>query len=549
MELKLKINTINENYSINKIKKIDIQSFNENEYLQMFQQLVDLNIFACEFDDIHWKVFDKVQDMYVEFTFNIEVFTQLNKALKYFTILRLISEKKPLTVYNELQNLKRSILASNGLTNTSHLEVFLKNESLKSKPHGGRLASHLLYFLSFITIENELEIKEICDKHPLVKNESRNLPNFQDVIKFDDIVNDFFRNNDTQTIFEYLPIMMWWLLTNVLPLRPTEFLMLEKNCLRSTMRHNRQVYSIKVSRIKENPKDEDIEIDEHTYKILSKSISDIDYRVTNDSPYLFTTDLYYFSKERKLKRTKSNTRMNRRDFYDILNRFYKNVVKGIYQEFELEKIKFGDTRHFAIINMCLQGFNMLSIAKMAGHKDIYTQDNYFSHASQFAQSYVYSLAQKKLEHSITTNTNNGIIGWKRFVYDKGKVLSTSNLDQNKIVGRIQYGSCTESKDIFPSNCIEDCRFCNKFLFNPTISEYEEGIKWLGDCSQTIKVKISESIQLMREIASKGNGNTYNNFSSENLLKTTSRKLTSLMDMKATLDAKIMEATNEQKGKD
>ncbi len=44
--------------------------------------------------------------------------------------------------------------------------------------------------------------------------------------------------------------------------------------------------------------------------------------------------------------------------------------------------------------MCLQGVNMLSVANMAGHKSIYTQNEYFSHAKQFATSYVYLMAQK-----------------------------------------------------------------------------------------------------------------------------------------------------------
>ena len=549
MELKLKINSIDEQFSVNKVKKVNTGTFNESEYLKMFNQLIDLKIVKGDFNATHWKVFDKIQDMYVEYSFDIEVYLELNKCVKFYSILSLLSNKKTMTVYNAIQYIKHAILNSDGLTNTEKLESYLQNEFLKSEYQVGRISRHLLSFLSFIELENTEEIKSICHKYPNIKQENRDLPNFQSVLKFDDIINDYFRKGNNEVIFEYLPIMMWWLLTNVLPLRPSEFLMLEKNCLLVTTRYNKPVYSIKITRIKENEKDEYIEIDEQTYNILYNAIFEIDRTLTNNTPYLFTTDLYYYNQKRKIERKKSNKRMNRRDFYAILNRFYENVVIGIYKENELEKIRFGDTRHFAIINMCLQGFNMLSIARMAGHKDIYTQDNYFSHASHFAQSYVYSLAQKKLEHSVRNNLSNGIIGWKRYVYDKGKAILIENFEQDKIVGRIKHGYCTEGKDVFPSNCIEDCRLCERFLFNPAVSEYDEAVNWLSDCSKILETKISETIELMHDLASRGNGNTYNNYSSNNLLITSSRKLTSLMDMKATLDAKIMEEKiNEQEAK-
>lgn len=87
--------------------------------------------------------------------------------------------------------------------------------------------------------------------------------------------------------------------------------------------------------------------------------------------------------------------MNRRDFDYLKKKFYEEVVENIYGQYNIERIRSGDTRHFAIINMCLQGFNMLSIARMAGQEDLKSQHSYFSHAEHFSQSYVYRLAQKR----------------------------------------------------------------------------------------------------------------------------------------------------------
>ena len=188
--------------------------------------------------------------------------------------------------------------------------------------------------------------------------------------------------------------MLWWLITNIIPQRPTEFLLLRKDCLLTSQIDGEDRYFITIYRIKNNNNKESIEIDEATYNILNNIINKITTQIPNNSPYLFNIDFYYYHRPRKHNRRKSNQRLNRRDFYSILDDFYNEVVSGIYQVNEIERVKFGDTRHFAIINMCLQGFNMLSVANMAGHQSIYTQNEYFSHAKHFATSYVYIMAQK-----------------------------------------------------------------------------------------------------------------------------------------------------------
>ena len=62
--------------------------------------------------------------------------------------------------------------------------------------------------------------------------------------------------------------------------------------------------------------------------------------------------------------------MNLRNFNDLKDRFYKIIVEEKYGRCNLERVKAGDTRHFAIINMCLQGFSMHNIATLAGHSEL-----------------------------------------------------------------------------------------------------------------------------------------------------------------------------------
>src|SRR5699024_8171574 len=217
--------------------------------------------------------------------------------------------------------------------------------------------------------------------------------------------------------------------------------------------------------------------------------------IDSQSEYLFPVELLF--RYRKVKIPKKNERINRRDFDLLKKDFYEEIVEGTYGKYDLERIKSADTRHFAIINMALQGFNMLSIARMAGHDEIRSQYSYYSHAEHFAQSYIYKLAQKKIENKISDNMTNGIIGWKRYIYDKGK--STDIANDKDMVCRIQYGYCTEQKEKFPETCIEYCKFCSKFLFKPSINESDKALQWLSDSSADLERKINESIELMKEI--------------------------------------------------
>ena len=85
----------------------------------------------------------------------------------------------------------------------------------------------------------------------------------------------------------------------------------------------------------------------------------------------------------------------------------------MYSQHSLDKISPGDTRHFAIINMFLQGFNVLSIARLAGQTTIQHASNYYSHAKLFAQSYVYRLTQTIVEKQAQNKMSGGFLGTKR----------------------------------------------------------------------------------------------------------------------------------------
>lgn len=541
MQLKVALGSINENESITRKQNVKYDTFDLNKYKEMFYQLVDTNHVYGSFEDIQWELPCNVSDYPIIIKFDIEVYQDYNLAIKAYSVIRLLSGRTPITVYNEVALIKKAILECNGLKDLQKLEALLEIESQLHSYQGYQIAIDLKRFTLFYnTVETE-KIIDICNNQQMYKKTSRQLPNFGDVMIFDDIVNDYFQSHPIKQTLEFLPIMLWWLLTNIIPMRPSEFLSLKKNCLEKD--ENRySPYRIKIPRIKNNtykPNSIDIQdtidIDEKAYNFIRDAIQQLS-TIDSDSEYLFPVELLLAF--RKVKMNKKNERINRRDFDLLKKDFYEKVVEEIYGKYDLEKIKSGDTRHFAIINMALQGFNMLSIARMAGHGEIRSQYSYYSHADHFAQSYVYRMAQKRLENQVSNKIESGIIGWKRYIYDKGKTINIRESDLKDIVGRVKFGYCMEEQSVFPNTCIESCKYCSNFAFNPAVNEQKEAMEWLANSSKVLEAKIRESIELMRDLSM----NLSKSFvqGNDDLLKSTSRNLLTYMDMKTMIDSNLME---------
>src|SRR5690625_77674 len=391
MQLKVALGSINENESITRKQNVKYDTFDLNKYKEMFYQLVDTNHVYGSFEDIQWELPCNVSDYPIIIKFDIEVYQDYNLAIKAYSVIRLLSGRTPITVYNEVALIKKAILECNRMKDLQKLEALLEIESQLHSYQGYQIAIDLKRFTLFYNTDETEKIIDICNNQQMYKKTSRQLPNFGDVMIFDDIVNDYFQSHPIKQTLEFLPIMLWWLLTNIIPMRPSEFLSLKKNCLEKD--ENRySPYRIKIPRIKNNtykPNSMDIQdtidIDEKAYNFIRDAIQQLS-TIDSDSEYLFPVELLLAF--RKVKMNKKNERINRRDFDLLKKDFYEKVVEEIYGKYDLEKIKSDDTRHVAIINMALQGFNMLSIARMAGHGEIRSQYSYYSHADQIAQSYV-----------------------------------------------------------------------------------------------------------------------------------------------------------------
>lgn len=329
-------------------------------------------------------------------------------------------------------------------------------------------------------------------------------------------------------------------------MRVNEFLNLKLNCLEIK---DNGTYWITLPRQKKKADSpfrievtNTIQINREMYSLIMEYVQFIkDSGIKTE--YLLPYDLYvnYLPFPKKSTRQRKGTKNRMKDKYlqRIIDDFYLECVK----DNSLEQVSCGDTRHFAIMNMFLQGFNMLSIARMAGHDDLDTQFNYFSHMDHYIESKVYMLSQKKFAQRTELNVGNRMTNNSRYIYDKSLIHNDGDLPKHL---HVEYGYCLNEN--FPENCGGECRTCSPYyLFKPAINEFEKGLKWLTDRSEAIKRNIKEVTDMMFAV----NMNMYYDLANlepqqtgQAKLQSVSAQLVRLMDQKATVDASIRRYKHE-----
>ena len=243
-------------------------------------------------------------------------------------------------------------------------------------------------FLSYIPdwSESRDSVIEALEEQNLterwMKKAPRQLSDFRSYLLFDKELREFWSNATEEEKATYFPVYLWWKLTAVLPLRPTEFLLTPADCV---MRKNgKDILTVRRSRMKKKGRHrvtytiaEDYE--ECLYEIpadLADTIREYQGHFPTDGtikvPTLFPPGPYGCSGHMT---------------YAQMNRLLKNfIMKELHSNVE---IHLGDTRHLAMINLMLSGGSPTICKALADHEDINISANYYSNLSRIIESTVY----------------------------------------------------------------------------------------------------------------------------------------------------------------
>ena len=272
--------------------------------------------------------------------------------------------------------------------------------------------------------------------------QQRQLAQFQSYFAFNDILTDYWSQplSQEQRLF-YYPLYLWWHITAVIPLRPREFLLTQRNCL--SEKHGKYFLTLRRNNLKGKEKAVAHKISEDyyetTYEIPEGLAMDIqayldltDGQSATKLNTLFVTDSHYKRWER---RTGVNNRfLTYTNLNTILKYFYNEVIAEQYgyhvhylelppklEDCEINYIHVGDTRHIAMINLIAEGASPVTAMLLAGHDNVATSSHYFSNLSQFIECRSYQVYRK-----LTSSQTNYAISKAQRQYTLGKSYVTLN---------------------------------------------------------------------------------------------------------------------------
>lgn len=215
------------------------------KYLEIFQELKNEGyILKGNFNDNNWKVTNKKEDFKViPIDFPFEVHSEINLSLKAFWLICVKNKiMDAINTFVGMTHLCKMIYVSNNF-NKESIEEFKdwlcdisRNEEGKMIQSWRQTKTMAIKYLNFInTLTTNSYIKEIdCILKVNIKNNSRDIPPFEDLLIFDEIIDDFFSstNKDMAYLQEtYRPIQLYWKLTTIIPTRIGEFIRLKTDCI------------------------------------------------------------------------------------------------------------------------------------------------------------------------------------------------------------------------------------------------------------------------------------------------------------------------------
>lgn len=467
---------VGENKSSYLIIKYKMNNTDEKTYIEMFHELKRTGTLINDsYDDDLWICFEDKDSPTRRLSFSfLKAHPQMEKTVKNYLLVKLYIQKcRLLTVTKRLLHIKHFMEDTNFMDpdNVKDYQMRIGTWNGNKK----REAIAIKEFLQFSNLDYAGPYYELVKDIKKVENNYRELPDFQGVLIFDYIINDYWEKiKDSEDRYRLFPVILWWKLTTVIPTRPVEFFNLKRDCIYE--RSGR--YFFKIERLKTELGKKlavsdivtDFEINEELYFLICDYV---DYcNEIDDCIYLIsppTCDVIYRNKVLNTRQKFITEKMN--IYYHA---FQKEIVEGQYhykmvrsritKEGELPYIYYGDTRHLAIMNMMLQGINPIYIAQLAGHHTLEAQVGYYSHLETFTTAKSYILSQFMRGNNLLKRPSRDVNMGEKVI--EKELLGTSYYELPKVAKG--QGRCSSQN--IPYDCNhKSCLFC-KYFFPENVSE-------------------------------------------------------------------------------
>lgn len=467
-------------------KEIKLHNNEEiNNYIKNFEQLKkEGRIENSDYKDSKWVIceindYGRPQRRNVYFPFELK--QEVNNILKAYTINLMINALSNNVIVQEIKVIK-SIIYNSNFFDVNMINEF--EEYIDSLEMSARVIAKdkAMKFISYI--RNRVD-DVYCDYLSTLPNDSnkyvREIPDYTSILKFDYFVDKYIKECTDEVFYKYHSIFLWWKISSKIPLRPCEFMLLKKDSFYELDGK----YYIVVKRLKPHGfvnralkirKTQVFRINKEIYDLVKKVV---DHKL-HDSEYLLSKrlysnyyDKYTYSEESLIHQPMTRANLNNclKNFYfdEIYKKFnqnllyksevndYRQISKKDFDKEYIVRLQLGDARHFAIINLVLQGTNSYHIKEMCGHRDINSHAHYVDHAKTYITSKVLVLTDLRkmeiemirknvqLNYEYTNKRNEKVIS-----YDVKKYKKVGDYYCKRYIGK---------EELFPFLCLTECDEC------------------------------------------------------------------------------------------
>ncbi|ENY99820.1 hypothetical protein HMPREF1092_02956 [Clostridium thermobutyricum] len=348
--------------------------------------------------------------------------------------------------------IEKAIDESDFFENFEKFKSYYQNSDLNEKWKYKIFLGAYLRYLNNKDHSKYRELLEVRLRVPIKR--VREIPDFKSILFFEYVFKQFLEKASYEARMEYFPLILWWQVTSVIPTRTSELIDIKKEYF---YKKNGDFY-LKIPTKKE-----------FSYiKKIKKTLKLREFKITNNIGILIEEYLnnknykgnYLISKDINNKYGKFKIYTERFETYQLrkmLENFYENVVfRELKEEYKIKKMKLGDTRHLAIMNLILQEVDPYIVKEMCGHRDINAHLHYINHAKTYAESKILVLTD------MFSIQKKNILG----VEVENKRLKKMELMKTGIFKIGDY-YCTRYGDNikrFPEWCISECEECKYSIF-------------------------------------------------------------------------------------
>ena len=342
------------------------------------------------FDDMVWSLTNEKKRVNLSFHISKEIFEEKAKkwiGCSYSTYV------KCMKIYILLQ------LGTLGLESLRDCVNVIKKAANTNLGKEVIQSLYLYYVVEFLKIipggsrQRDLIIEKLEEDYMLQRCNSSNgkqrvLADFNTYLTFNKCLKEFWKYAETKEKLFFFPLFFWWNITSILPLRPTELLLTPSDCL--TERNNKNYLTVRRTKLKGAQSKIGYKISEDyalsKYEIPEWIAQEIHWYKENTKQYKSSClETLFFIEPHYLYLKRNN--FNFYDFYTITNlntcleTFFRNVM-GYENN---RKVRLGDTRHIAMVNLIISGGSPIICKELAGHSDINISSHYYSNLSNFVE--------------------------------------------------------------------------------------------------------------------------------------------------------------------